>query len=480
MCASDDLSRRKANLPLAKQALLQKWTQGGHKQAAGAQWIIPRAAESAMLPLSFGQEWYLDKQDNTPAAVWLIGKLNVNILWWSFQEIVERHEVLRTTFVEQDGRLIQKIAPGFSIPISVEGWEHIPLEKQESEAIQLAIEEARCPFVVEQGPLFRIRLLRFAAERHILVIVVSHIIADGRSFVILFHELATLYSAFDAGEVVPLVPPPVQYADVALWQRERLQSPVWEEYIAFWRRQLEGVTTLRLPADFPNAAHKRFRGVDYPFPIAEPISATIKRLNQQEKVTTFMTMMAVFGMLLHSYTGQLDFLIGFGISNRQSPEVGEMIGLFGYMAGLRLNLAGDPNFLQILGRIRKSAMGVYAHQELLFERVMWEIDPGRDLQQDPVFRVVLVIQNEKTLMKAEEMAGVSLQPLRVGSEAEQYDLVMVVFDTEQGLRGICEYNAELFRKETIARLTERFQRLLSLIGSASHQPLSQLLALLDN
>ena len=319
---------------------------------------VPR---DGALPLSYAQQrlWFLEQLGlsrcayNLLQVIRLRGTLHVAALAQALREIVRRHEALRTTFTHFEGQPQQVIGPAFNLPLPVVDLQELPEREREIQVRTLAREEAQRPFDLAQGPLVRTTLLRLAAEEHVLLLTMHHIVSDGWSQGVFWRELQALYEAFATGKPSPLPELSIQYADFAHWQRQWLQGEVLEAQLAYWKQQLAGLSTLQLPTDRPRPAVQTFRGARHPVVFSPPLMQALKALSQQHGVTLFMTLLAAFQILLHRYTGQDDIVVGSPIANRNRSEIEGLIGFFVNTLVLRTNLSGNPSFRELLGRVRK-------------------------------------------------------------------------------------------------------------------------------
>ena len=394
-----------------------------------------------------------------PAAVRLKGPLNLAALEQSFNEIIKRHESLRTTFTMADGQPTQVIAPTLTLKLPVVDLRKLPASEQETEVRRSVTAEARRPFDLAQGPLVRGTVLSLGDEDHVGMLTMHHIISDGWSSGILARELATLYVTFCAGASSPLPTLPIQYADFAHWQRQWLQGEVLESQIAYWKEQLAGAqTSIDLPMDHPRPAAQTFRGARQSLVLPKHLQEGFKALSGQEHVTQFMAFLAAFTILLHRYTSQDDLLVGTPVANRNRLETEGLIGFFVNTLVLRIDLSDNPSFRELLRRVREVCLGAYAHQELPFDRVVEELHAARDLSRNPLFQVMFELHNapQRTI----ELPGLSLIPIEADSEAAHFDLTLRMMDTREGLSASFVYNTDLFEATTIARMLENFQTLL--------------------
>ncbi|PYX07514.1 MAG: non-ribosomal peptide synthetase, partial [Acidobacteria bacterium] len=353
-----------------------------------------------VFPLTFAQQrlWFLEQLEPhataylIPWSIRMNGTLNVSALRDSLNEIVRRHEILRTTFSSVDGQPTQVVAPSVYIPLPVVDLSEFT--EREKEAQQLAAAEAQTPFDLKTGPLVRAQLLRLAAEDHILLLTMHHIMFDGWSRRILVRELATLYEAYCGGKPSPLRDLNLQYADYAVWQRNNLQGQILERQLAYWRAQLAGApASLDLPTDQPRPAVQTFRGAAKLFTFSKTLSEQLNALSRQQTATLFMTLLAGFQALLSRWSGQEDIVVGAPIANRNRTEIEDLIGLFANTLVLRTDVSGNPSFRALLGRVKEVALGGYAHQDMPFEKLVEELRPERSLSHNPLFQVMFSLQN---------------------------------------------------------------------------------------
>jgi amino acid adenylation domain-containing protein/non-ribosomal peptide synthase protein (TIGR01720 family) len=421
------------------------------------------------LPLSFAQQrlWFLNELEpgsffyNIPVVLRLKGQLNLAVLEQTLSEIIRRHEVLRTTFVPGvDGAPSQRIAAPAPFKLTINDISGLPRVEQEAEAIRLATAEAQGPFDLARGPLLRISLLRLAGEEHIALVTLHHIISDGWSTGVFIREVAALYEAYSAGKESPLAEMEVQYADYAVWQREWLSGAVLEEQLGYWREQLGGeLAVLDLPTDRPRPPVQGYRGMHQTLALSSELSTNLKALCRREGVTLYMALLGAFQILLHRYTRQTDIVVGTPIAGRNRAEIEGLIGFFVNTLVMRTDLSGDPSFRDVLQRVRAVALGAYAHQDLPFEKLVEELQPERDLSRHPLFQVMFETQNEPDdLMR---LPNLVMESVEVDDATAKFDLTMLVGDYEQGLSVRIEYSVDLFDAETIIRLGQHFEILLT-------------------
>ncbi|HYR09522.1 MAG TPA: amino acid adenylation domain-containing protein, partial [Longimicrobium sp.] len=360
---------------------------------------VPRDGD---LPLSLAQErlWFVDRMDpgsatyHMPLFLRLEGELDPDALRRALDELVRRHESLRTSFPLVDGAPVQRVAPPAPAEVTFYDLGTLRDDERQDEAARLVREQARLPFWLETGPLFRADLVKLGEGDHLLLATLHHAIADGWSLDLLRHELAALYGAFSRGEASPLPEPRIQYGDFSGWQRAWLQGEVLERQVAFWRRTLQGAPPLlALPADRPRPAVQTHSGAVERAFLPREIADGVLALARQEGATLFMVLLAALDLVLSRQSGQEDVVVGTPIAGRTRAETDRVVGLFLNSLALRVSLAGDPAFRELLRRVRDTTLDAYAHQDAPFEAVLEEIHPERAQDRTPVFQVMLNLAN---------------------------------------------------------------------------------------
>ncbi|HST57317.1 MAG TPA: condensation domain-containing protein, partial [Longimicrobium sp.] len=459
------------------QKLLAQQTAPAHEPDA----IRPREG-GGPAPLSFAQErlWFIDRLEPGSIAynmAWplrLRGTPDVGALERALGEIVRRHEALRTVFREVDGSPVQVIAPfgGFALP--VEDLSGLSGEDREAAVRQRAGEEARRPFDLSTGPLFRAVLLRLDAEDHVLLAGMHHIVSDGWSLGVLSREFSALYAAYREGRESPLPALPVQYADFAVWQRGQLAGEALDRQLAYWRGRLSGAPELlELPTDRPRPAVQTFRGATVPVELSPELLERLEALGRSEGATLYMTLLAAFQVLLGTYAGSEDVVVGSPIAGRTRAEVEGLIGFFVNALVLRTDLSGDPSFRAILRQVREATLGAYEHQDVPFEKLVAELQPERSMSHTPLFQVMFALQN------ASGGGGGALSGLKVGGvgaedEVAKLDLSLALMATPQGLRGELNYSTDLFERGTAERMLGHLARVLEQVAADADVRLSRL------
>jgi non-ribosomal peptide synthetase component F len=433
----------------------------------GTRPMILAARRDEELPLSFAQQrlWFLAQLEpgspfyNVPVALRLRGDLDASALSGALDEVVARHEALRTTFPSVDGEPRQVIGPVLPVGLETVDLRAITEERQEEEARARALEEALRSFDLAVGPLFRALLLRLDSDDHVLLLTMHHIVADGWSMGVLAEELSALYTAFTAGDASPLQPLPIQYADFAVWQREWLQGDVLERELAYWREQLAGApTVLELPTDRPRDSVQSLEAEEVRVIIPGELTEGLRRLGTEHRCTLFMTLLAGFQALLSRYSGQDDILVGSPVANRPVYEVEPLIGLFLNTLVMRAEFADDPGFADLLDRVASTTVDAFAHQDLPFERVVDEIRPQRRRNAHPVFQVFFALQSMDTAYPA--FPGLAVSGFRTPTQATEFDLSLSLWEHPEGLTGWLEYRSDLFDRTTIELLVDHYRAFL--------------------
>jgi amino acid adenylation domain-containing protein len=428
----------------------------------------PGNLAASVFPLSLAQErlWFLDHWEpgsvayNSRMAVRFDGRLDLAALEKTINEIVRRHEILRTTFTTIGGRAVQVIAPQLTIPLPMVDLSHLPEHHRDEQTLLRSTAEVRRPFDLARGPLVRTLLFKLAPEQHIVVFMSHHIVCDEWSLGVIVKELSALYAPFSAGRSSPLEKLPIQYADYAVSQREWLQGEVLERQLDYWKKQLGGaLPVLQLPADRVRPAVYGFQGTRRTLLMPARLGERMKALARQEGTTPFLTYLSAFFSLLYRYTQQEDLLVGCPVAMRNRPDVANLIGFFVNTLVMRGDLSGNPSFRELLRRMKGVAKGAYAHQDVPFEKLVEVLHPQRDPSRSPLFQVMFVLLND--VMPAMELPGLRLTPLeQLDTGAVKFDLIFSVADTPQGVNATIRYCTDLFEAATIERMLGHFQTLL--------------------
>ncbi|MET0399317.1 MAG: non-ribosomal peptide synthase/polyketide synthase [Longimicrobiaceae bacterium] len=428
---------------------------------------IPRRAGGGPSPLSFAQQrlWFIHQLDpgssayNMPFALRLRGALDVPALRGSLAELVRRHEAVRTVIVERAGEAVQVVLPAAPVPLPVVDLAGLPDAPRRAEAARRVAGEGRRPFDLARGPLLRVLLVRTAAEEWALCLTMHHVVSDGWSMGVLVREVSALYAAFSRGEASPLPEPELQYADFAAWQRGWLAGPRLEEQLRFWRDRLDGAPPLLdLPTDHPRRGAPGAAETGRPFELAPELTRGLRELGHRENATLFMTLLAAWQALLGRWAGQDDVVVGTAIANRTRAELEGLIGFFVNSLVLRVDLSGDPGFRELLGRVRETTLGAFAHQDLPFERLVEELAPERSLVHNPLFQVMFALQNME--LGTPTLGELEMEPLEAADVGAKFDLRVTLSEVGDGIQGQILYRADLFDGSTIERMVEHFRVLL--------------------
>ncbi|MFO0762663.1 MAG: non-ribosomal peptide synthase/polyketide synthase, partial [Byssovorax sp.] len=440
--------------------------------------VAPRDRD---LPLSFAQErlWFIDQiEPNSPlynvaSAMRFGGRLDERALEKALAAVVARHEVLRTTFTAVEGRPAPVIHPSALVHVPVLDLTALPEHERAAAIRRETSDEAHRPFDLQRGPLIRGRLLRLAEDDRVLMVTMHHIVSDAWTRGILHRELGRLYAAFARGLPDPLAPLPIQYADFAAWQRAWLSGEVLDKQLAYWKTQLAGAPeSLNLPTDRPRPAVQSHRGAARAFRLPEALGKSLRELSRRENATLFMTLLAVFEILLHRYSGQSDLVVGSPILNRTRPETEHLIGFFLNTLVLRTEVTDDLTVQELLAKVRETCLGAYAHQDIPFERLVQELAPVRDLGKTPLFQVNFTLQTAG--QSAARLSGVKMRPVSAELTISKFDLTLGMMDGAGGLGGSFEYSTDLFDAPTIERMMAHFEALLAAVVEAPEAKIADL------
>ncbi len=450
---------------------------------------IGRADRAQALPLSYAQErlWFLDRLNpgdsayNIPVAYRTRGPLDPELFRRCFQEIVARHEALRTRFHERDGRPVQSVEPAPALPLELVDLHH--LERAEAERVCRAAlaERAMLPFDLASGLLLRLHLFKLAEGDWVFMLNIHHIVTDGWSQQILEREFAALYEAFAAGAPSPLPTLALQYPDYAQWQRQWLTGAVLERQLGYWTQQLAGAPAfLDLPTDRPRPRLQGSRGNTASFHLTPAVTTAMTRLCQQQGTTPFMVLGAAFAVLLARYAAVSELNLGTPVANRTHAEIEQLVGFFVNTLVLRIDLGGDPSFRQLLERVRHLALDAYSHQDLPFEHLVERLQPERDLGTTPLFQVLFTVQEVGGRQAMRFSSGIEIEALDFEAPIAKFDLSLFMVVGGPDTRGMLNYNADLFDDTTIDRLVSRFAAVCSELFDRPEAPLHQLKLLAED
>ena len=447
--------------------------------AAKRSGVTPREGNAA-LPLTIAQrQLWLHAQlapdtslYNEPLTVRRKGLLDISALERSFTEIVCRHEAWRTTFPVADGQPVQRVEAPFEIKLPLIDLRRLPLAEREDEAMGLAAEDARLPFDLARGPLFRAKLVCIEDDDYRMFVTLHHLIFDGFSgYRVFLPELVALYDSFSHGRPSPLPALPFQFADYALWQKESRGNDALAGQMDYWRRQLsDNLPALQLPISRTRPARQTFRGAMKTLSLPAWLSDSVRLLSQQEGVTLYMTLLAAFSVLLQRYSGQEDILIGSNTAGRNHPGSEKLLGYFLNTIVLRTDLSGNPTFRQLLDRVRRTALDALSNDEAPLDRLVAELQPRRDPNRNPLFQVLFSLEPPVTVAEP----GWDITCIDVATGTTKFELCLVLDDRREGLLCRFIYNTGLFDADAIMRMGSHWQTLLESIVADPGQEISKL------
>jgi amino acid adenylation domain-containing protein len=449
--------------------------QAGHRPAAQAE-VIPRRPDGATTPASFAQQrlWFLDRlvPGNPFYTVSLSVQVNdavsIHALGSTLDEIVRRHEALRTTFAEIDGQPVQVIATRMKVPLETIDLRNLPLAAAEQEAERLTTAESERRFDLETGPLIIAKLVMLAYRRNVLLLTLHHIVCDGWSLRVLARELQTIYAAQVSGKEHGLRDPVVQYADFSAWQRRQVADAAFQEHLAYWKDALKDAPEIVLIPDKVETGAPSFRGAFIPVWLPWQTAQPLRRVAADEGATPFMVLVAGFMILLGRYGGLDDIVVGAPVASRARPELEDLIGFFVNTLVLRADLSGEPDFRSFLRRVRQTCLDAFSHQDVPFDQLVQTLAPERQLGRNPLFQVIF------QLFSAPDGALGSAQPSERQRGTSKFDLRLDLWEAQDGYRGELEYNVDLFEADTVRLMARHLENLLVDATSRPDAPISQL------
>lgn len=478
MTTRDEIAQRRAQLSSRRNRLSPEQQKAFESQLAGKPAaraeLLPRRSVFSPVPLSLNQQrlWFLYQWEpeshayNIFQVTRLHTELNMDALQRSFNEVVRRHEVLRTTFGFVEGHPAQLIAPQLSLFVPVIDLRHIPMPAREMEARRLSDAESKQPFDLTKGPLIRLTALWLDDNDQVLLLTMHHIISDGWSVSIFVEEAYKLYQAYSSGRTISLPALPIQYADFAVWQRQQLTGEPLQEQLRYWKKELAGAPSLlALPIDHPRPPMQSFRGKSLIFQLDPELSQQIKQISQQANTTLFMTMVASFSILLSRYSHQYHIVIGTPVGNRHYREIESLIGFFVNTLVLCTNLSGNPTFWELLERVRQMALSAHEHRDFPFEMLVQELQRDRDVSHNPLFQVMLLLDGmtRRDMVQIAEEAQEEVRPdsWEMDNDIALFDLLIGMEDKGTHFHCSLTYNTDIFERATISRMVGHFQTLLS-------------------
>jgi amino acid adenylation domain-containing protein len=442
--------------------------------------LLKVASPDRYFPLSFAQQrlWFVDQlHPNTvvyslPGALKIAGILRAEVLEQVINEVIRRHEVLRTTYENSPQGPRQIIHEFRPQPLPIVNLEGLGYDERSTESRWLAQKEASRLFDLIKGPVVRVTLLQSGPADHVILYTFHHIASDGWSQGVLNREIGLLYGTFSAGKPSTLPELPIQYADYASWQREWLQGEVGERQLAYWKKQLTGLNPFQLPTDKPRPTMLTFSGAKEESSVPEELTMAVRALGRREGTTLFMTLLSSFQLLLNRYSGDEDIAIGVPIAGRNRTEIEGLIGCFVNTLVLRVDLSGDPSVTELLERVKAVSLAAYVHQDLPFERLVEELEPERDPSRNPLVQVELELENIPN--EGVNLQGVHLRSMGGVEVRTALDLEWHVQESARGLTAQVIYSTDLFEKETITRMVAQWRRLLEAITKNPEQKISEL------
>ena len=441
---------------------------------------IGPAAHDHPLPLSFSQRrlWFLDKLDprliayNVSASFRITGTLHIPVLERAINEIIKRHETLRTRIVEIDGQPFQEIVSDVSLSLPVVELSGLPSDAVMNEITSHAAEDSRRPYEFSSAPLMRVKLLRFAESDHALILNFHHAVCDGSSLVIFYQELQSLYAAFLASKPSPLHPLAIQYGDYAVWQESWLRSEAADLQLAYWKQQLADWSALNVPTDYSRGLARSYCGAREAVLLSEKLTKAVKELSREQGVTLFMTLLAAFDILLSRHSGQDDIVIGSTIAGRSHHEMEGVIGFFINAIVLRGDLSGNPKFVELLKGIREMCLAAYTHQDLPFEKLVEELGPPRDFNRNPVFDVLFNMADVSG--RSLSLTGCEVAKVARPEFSAMFDMVLHAPEVNGRIELAMVYNSDLFSAERIKILLRQFELLLSQAAEEPQKTINRL------
>lgn len=452
------------------EALGQRVAESKNLNGAFVGMPLERVSRDQTIPLSNTQLrlWFLHQLDpnsiqyNIPIAMRLHGKVDYEIFEQCINEIVRRHESLRTVFQVKNGIPEQIIFNERKLTMKVIDLSTMAAEEQEDNAVHLLTLESKVPFDMERGPLLRTAMIRMNDEEHMALFVMHHIISDGWSTGLLILEMASLYGAFSTNQPSPLPELAIQYADYSMWQHERMQGEVFDKQLSYWKEKLSGhMQVLEMPTDRPRHPVTTQNGAILSFNISKVVTERLKRLGKEHGATLFMTLLAAYQTLLYRYTGQEDISVGTPIAVRNRPELEDLIGFLVNTLVMRTDLSGQPTFVELLHRVREVALGAYAHQEVPFEKLAEELQPERDMSRSLFFQTLFVLQNMP--VKDFYLDGLSMEMVPIDKKSAMFEISITLLESNGHIEGKLEYNTDLYNAASIERFIQHYLNLLDAI-----------------
>lgn len=443
---------------------------------------IPKVKRDGQaIEVSYSQQslWFFDRLNpdnpvyNIPNAFRIKGKLDINAVESALNEIIKRHEILRTTFGDQNGKPVQIITPDLQWRLKVTDFQKYQGLEAKEKIRERINEDAWRAFDLEKGPLWRFNLYNLSPEEYLMTFTIHHIISDAWSNVLFFTEFFKLYEAFTAGSRLDLPSLPIQFGDYASWQRRRFDDrKILEPLLTYWKKQLAGYSILELPTDHPRLLTPSFAGSSQTILLPGDLSAKIKELCASQDITIFMLLLAVFEILLYRYSGQEDVIVGTVVANRSQPEVSGLIGFIMNTLVLRNDLSGNPTFAELLQRVKNITLDAFTHQELPFDLLLEELKPERDISRTPLFQVMYIHQNATDTEL--QIQGLQMRSLEIQNKAAPFDLRLITQETPAGILCRLDYCTALYKDSTILVMLNHYRNLIEGVVADSSTKIGEL------
>ena len=489
MTGGSDIGRRLQNLSPAQHALLEKRLLARRTAVAQAN-VISRREVVSPVPLSYAQEllWLLSQvfddgiAYNAPGAFHLEGELDLDLLQRALDALVDRHEVLRTTYSVIDGLPMQVIVPSAPVELNVVDLRSLPADDRDAEAQRILKNESRFAFDLESGPVLRPTVIRLADDEHILMLVLHHVATDGWSRSVLYHDLTVLYETLRDGRAPSLPPLAIQYADYAVWQRKWLEGGIVDSQLEYWKRKLRGAPSrLDLPTDFQRPPVRSYIGDQISVILDMESREGLRAVARRSDATLFVALLAAFATLLQRYSGQDDVVVGTPFAGRNRTELESMVGYFINPLALRIDLSGDPTFDELVVRARETTLEAFAHADVPYETVVRATNPQRDLSQTPVFQAMMVLHNPAWQTQRPKFQPEGIRSAEITHEKgwAKFDVLLGMSERTTGLNTTWEYSTELFKPATVRRMMDHFRILIENAGSNPERPISKLAMLTE-
>jgi amino acid adenylation domain-containing protein len=467
---NDTLTPRLKSALADRKAEIISFLHAGDRGVGSSVAEISQVDRTKDLPLSFSQQrlWFLDRIEpnsssyNIPEAVELAGSLDLQILQQALDAIVSHHEVIRTNYLTVDDNPIQVINLPAPVKLEIVDLQQVHPSEQQAQVEKYLYQASRKPFNLATDLMLRCCLVKLAPNQHVFLATMHHIASDAWSMGLFWQQLGQVYNAYSAHQPNPLVPLQIQYADYAVWQREWLSGEVITQQLDYWKQQLINVNPiLELPTDYPRPAIQTYAGKITSLDLSPQLTADLKALCRQEGATLFMTLLAAFQTLISRHSGQADFIIASPIAGRNRTEVEGLIGFFINTLLLNADLSGNPSFQSLLSRVRTTALGAYAHQDVPFEKLIEELNPRRDLSRNPLFQVLFNMLNVEHVNL--NLDGLTVAPITIAEANSKFDLTLYVKEQDRQIHFDLAYNTDLFAPARMVEMLAQFEQLLTQI-----------------